>query len=90
MNVKTFDDWSIAHFIVAFIFGIIFLEGFAFPIFLLYALTIFFELFEHLLLGDLVFEWSKRERTEIPTNAIADIIIGIFGVFVASIMQTIL
>ena len=90
MNKNTFDDWSITHFLIPFFFGYIFLVGFAFPLFIVYGLVIFFELFEHLLMGDLVFRWKTRKKRELPRNAIADIMIGLFAVFLASIMQQIL
>jgi len=89
MNEKTFDDWSITHFLIPFFFGYIFLVAFAFPLFIVYGLVIFFELFEHLVMGDLVFRWNTTKKREIPKNAIADVIIGLFGVFLAFIMQNV-
>ncbi len=89
MNEKTFDDWSITHFLIPFFFGYIFLVGFAFPLFIVYGLVIFFELFEHLVMGDLVFRWNTTHKREIPKNAIADVFIGLFGVFLAFIMQNV-
>jgi len=89
MNKKIFDEYSTGHFIIAFVFGYLFIEIFKYSVITLYGLLILFELFEHLLMGDYIFRWKDRKKREIIYNSIADILIGILAVLLASIMQNI-
>ncbi|MCJ2513441.1 MAG: hypothetical protein LN408_03245 [Candidatus Thermoplasmatota archaeon] len=85
MNLKPIDSWTFTHFIFG-IFLAIFIINKGFNVLLSIFLLIFFELMEHLIIGDLIFNWKKREKRELPINAIYDIIFGICGVFIGFIL----
>ncbi len=81
-NERIIDGWSIAHLIFGIGFGYIFVS-FLIPIIVIVGLIIFFELIEHLIIGNLLFRWSEAKIKENLNNSIADIIIGTFGLFIA-------
>lgn len=86
MNTQKTDMWSITHFIIG-VFLAIYLLDHRITIFVTIVLFVFFELLEHLIIGDLIFDWDKRNRTEIPKNALYDIIFGLLGVMIGFILH---
>ncbi len=85
MNLKPIDPWSITHFIFG-IFISIYLLNRGFSIILAFYLIISFELLEHLIIGDLLFNWKKTNKREIPLNAMFDIIFGTIGAVIGSLL----
>jgi len=85
MNNQKTDIFSIWHFIFGVIITLYLLDH-RITIFVTILLFIFFELMEHLIVGDLIFDWNKKNNREIPKNALYDIIFGLLGVFIGFIL----
>ncbi len=85
MNKNNTDIWTFGHFILGIYLTIFFVTKGLSLLFTI-GLIVFFELLEHLIVGDLLFKWDERDNREIPRNAIYDIIFGLLGILIALIL----
>jgi hypothetical protein len=82
MNRKIIDIWSFIHFLFAYFITKIFIYS-GIGLNIIFYIIIIYELLEHLFIGNSIFNWIKRERTEVIENSLFDIIFGILGFLVA-------
>lgn len=87
MNEQKTDIYSLFHFIFGVILTLYLLDR-RITLFVTIILFTFFELMEHLIVGDGLFDWKKTNNREIPKNSIYDIIFGLIGVFIGFILHT--
>lgn len=81
MNYKLIDGWSIAHLIFSIIITLIFIRM-NISIIILTLLIFLFEILEHSIMGDLIFDWFEKKRKEVIINSIIDIVLGLIGVII--------